>query len=62
MPAVRKSSSAEEDLLKIYLYVGRQNRNPVAAERLPVSIDEKCREYAAYSEMAGSCRKTVSGN
>lgn len=42
MPTVRKSSSAEEDLLNIYLYIGRQNRSPVAAERLLVSIDEKC--------------------
>lgn len=54
MPTVRKSSSAEEDLLNIYLHIGRQNRSPVAAERLLVAIDEKCRKYAAHPEMGTS--------
>ena len=54
MPAVRKSSSAQEDLINIYLFIGRQNRSPVAAERFPVAIDVKYREYAAHPEMRTS--------
>jgi len=51
MPIVRRSSAAENDLLEIYLFIGRENHSPAAAERLLLSIDQKCREYASYPEM-----------
>ena len=54
MRTVRRSSAAEEDLLDIFLFIGRQNRSPAAAERLLLAIDEKCQEYAAHPEMGTS--------
>lgn len=51
MPVVRKSSAAEDDLLEMYLYVGRKQSNPIAAERLLLAIDKKCREYASQPWM-----------
>lgn len=58
MPTVRKSAAAENDLLEIYLYVGRENSSPVAAEKLLLAIDKKCHVYAAHPEM-GSARSDL---
>lgn len=54
MPVVKRSSAAENDLLEIYLHIGRDNNSPLAAERLLKAIEEKCYEYAAQPLMGTS--------
>ena len=51
MPKVRRSSDAENDLLEIYLYIGRENQSLAAADRLLLAIHEKCQQYALHPEM-----------
>ena len=54
MPVVKKSSAAENDLLEVYLFVGREKRNPAAAEKLLKAIEEKCTTYASQPLMGSS--------
>jgi len=54
MPDVKKSSAAENDLLEIYLYLGREKRSPSAAEKLLSAIEDKCLAYASQPLMGSS--------
>ena len=61
MPFVKTSSAAENDLLEIYLFVGRERQSPISAERLLQAIEKKCIEYASQP-MMGTSRPDLGRN
>jgi toxin ParE1/3/4 len=53
VPLLRRNPQAEQDLVEIYRYIGRDN--PMAAEKLVRTIHSKC-ELLARSPMIGRAR------
>ena len=53
MPTVRRHPLAEQDLVEIYTYISGDN--PIAAEKLVRSINDKC-ESLARNPMIGRSR------
>lgn len=55
MPRITWSPTAKRDLDGIFDYIGRENHNPAAAEKVVRQIHEKCSAYARQPHM-GSVR------
>ena len=51
MAQVLWDNAAENDLDDIWDYIGRQNQNPVSADRIVASLIEKAHSYSEQPEM-----------